>query len=311
MRTIHLDSLPGCQPYDNCRVMRVRQSMEGLRLLDFLHALHPPMPLSDWRAWIAAGKITLNGQPVDVNDRVRSGQRFLHNMPGTIEPEVATRIGVIHEDDSILVIDKPAPMPVHPSGRFNRNTLTELLRPHYPDDSLRIAHRLDANTTGVVLLCRTPEAAGRVQPQFEARRVRKQYIAKVHGWVAWDHHECHLRIGRAGQDGNAFNTQGARLIDESGQSAHTNFEVIRRTDDGNTLVRAIPITGRTNQIRVHLWALGHSIVGDPLYLSGQRLGQQQTLAPDQPAMCLHARSLRLIHPRTNVPMEFQRPAPFE
>ncbi|TWT92212.1 Ribosomal large subunit pseudouridine synthase A [Neorhodopirellula pilleata] len=299
--------------------------MDGLPLIEFLQRLHPPTPIQQWQSWIADGAITSDGVTLHPRARVRCGQRLIHTMPDTIEPEVARRIGIVHEDASILVVDKPAPMPVHPSGRFNLNTLTRLLESYYPNETLRIAHRLDANTTGIVLFCRTRRAAGLVQPQFESRKVRKEYVAQVHGMVPWDRHDCRLPIARATQvepssqvemvqqadrSIRSVDTQGARVPHEQGQSAQTQFRVLDRANE-HSRVQAIPITGRTNQIRVHLWSLGHPIVGDPLYLRDQRLGEQQTLAVDQPPMHLHARSLTIVHPDTNEPVTFRRPAAFE
>jgi len=325
IRTIDLPALPGCEPYENRRLMRVGQPMDGSTLIDFLQRLHPPTPTQQWRDWICDGAITADGIALHANDRVRTGQRIIHTMPDTVEPKVARRIGIIHEDASILVVDKPAPMPVHPSGRFNLNTLIRLLEPHYPNETLRIAHRLDANTTGIVLFCRTRRAAGLVQPQFEARKVCKEYFARVHGLVPWDRHDCQFRIARASQVGSSghiqspdqvngsepwIDTRGARVTDEHGQPAQTRFQVLDRSGRLSH-VRATPITGRTNQIRVHLWALGHPVVGDPLYLPEQRLGKQQTLAMDQPPMHLHARSLTVVHPDTGEPITFRCPAVFE
>ena len=313
--------------------MRVRQSHDGLRLIDFLHQLHPPIPVPQWRRWIENGEITRHHRvigPEQTRDAEQSvaaeqivdvGQTFYHRMPGTIEPTVASRIAIVHEDDSILVVDKPAPLPVHPSGRFNRNTLSELLRTHYQEPNLRIAHRLDANTTGLVLFCRTRAAAGFVQPQFERRAVTKEYVAIVQGIIPWDHYRCESPIGRAAELGDSRDTSGARIVHPDGRPAQTHFEVIeriaRRTGwsqepmQPRTLVRAIPITGRTNQIRVHLWSLGFPILGDPLYLQERKLGKQQTLAIGQPPMCLHARQLTITHPKTQESITFQQPAAFE
>jgi 23S rRNA pseudouridine1911/1915/1917 synthase len=310
-RTIRIDPLPGSEPYDNVRTMRVRQQHDGLTLIDFLHQLHPPTPPQHWLTWIAEAAITLDGHPVVTVQTVHAGECFNHRMPQTVEPDVACQIEMVHEDDAILVVNKPAPLPVHPSGRFNRNTLTEFLRPHYPEQRLRIAHRLDANTTGLVLLCRTHEAAGFVQPQFEQRTVAKAYVALVRGIIPWDRHRCESPIGPAAELDGLADTRGARIVHPDGQPAETHFEVIRRLANQTTLVKAVPITGRTNQIRVHLWSLGFPIQGDPLYQCDERLGKQQTLAVGQSPMCLHARQLTFTHPGTRQTVTFTQPASFE
>lgn len=317
VRVIRIDPLPGDTPYENRRTMRVKQSHDSMKLIDFLHHLHPPVPTDQWRLWIERGEITLSdsGAHSGIGDRVQAGQCFVHRMPGTTEPKVASQIGILYEDESILVVDKPAPLPVHPSGRFNRNTLVEFLRPSFPDQTLRISHRLDANTSGIVMFCKTQKAAGRVQSQFERRSVIKEYTAEVSGIIPWDDHQCELPIRRAAETPGRTDTRGARVADPDGQSAITRFRVIQRhvdgardispTKHGTTTVRAIPVTGRTNQIRVHLWALGFPIIGDPLYLPDRSLGHQQTLGVDDPLMRLRANRLTIIHPETQRPITFE------
>ena len=309
MKVISIDTLPGSAPYENYRVMRVKSQHAGLKLIDFLCQFHPPTKRSQWLVWINAGDILIDKRLVSPDDPVSAGERYIHKMQNVTEPDVANRIRITYEDDSLLVIDKPAPLPVHPSGRFNRNTLTELLKPFYPNQTLRIAHRIDANTTGIVVFCRTRQAASIVQPQFEKRTVIKEYIAKIDGKVDWQTHECNLPIGLATESFGANNTRGARVVDCNGLNAMTHFEVIQRHKDRTTLVRAVPLTGRTNQIRVHLWALGHPVIGDPLYLPSKRLGTQQTLGINQPPMCLHAAKITLNHPANNQRICFESSPP--
>ncbi len=287
--------------------MRVRQLYAGWSLIDFLGEFHPPTSRQNWLDWIARGEITLDGQVVDAEHRVSAGERYLHVMPGYVEPSVNAVVGILFEDDALLVVDKPAPLPVHPSGRFNRNTLSKLLAQIYPDETLRIAHRLDANTTGVVVFCRTAAAAAGVQSQFENRQVAKLYLARVQGHVPWHEYRCDLEIGDAKQFGKQ-GTAGARLTHASGQVAETLFRCRHRFHDGTSLLEVVPITGRTNQIRVHAAAIGFPIVGDAFYAktcaeTTQQTGRlTQTLGIDQPPMCLHAWRIGFEHPGTPSPM---------
>ena len=304
MKVLQFNPLPGSVPYDNIRVMRVREEFSGMRLIDFLLAYHPPTPLANWLEWLQRGDIELLAEPVSPDRIVSAGERYVQTMHDIVEPGVNANVTILYEDESLLVVDKPAPLPVHPSGRFNRNTLSKLLEPHYPGEKLRLAHRLDANTTGVVVFCRTSQAAARVQSQFDKREVTKVYIARVYGHVTWNEHCCDQPIGSSAVLTDARNTHGARITHPQGQSATTLFRVQARLDDNTSRVQAIPITGRTNQIRVHLWSLGFPIVGDPLYLPGQTLGTQQTLNLNQPPMCLHAARLTLLHPNTLQTVEF-------
>src|SRR6185503_19535585 len=105
-------------------------------------------------------------RPVPANDTVRSGERYLHKLEQIVEPKVNPRFQILHEDEALVVLNKPAPLPMHPSGRFNRNTLQYFLNALYYPQKPRPAHRLDANTTGLVLVTRTRHFAARLQPQF-------------------------------------------------------------------------------------------------------------------------------------------------
>ncbi|TWT54612.1 Ribosomal large subunit pseudouridine synthase A [Rubripirellula amarantea] len=306
MKTIVMDPLPGSAPYENERVMRVRQAHHGMAMLDFLQNLHPPISAERWKSWIDAGDIKLGAQAATFDQTVHAGETFVHTMHDVVEPEVAAKVEIIHEDDAIIVVDKPAPLPVHSSGRFHRNTLLNFLQSAYPGDSLRMAHRLDANTTGVVVVCRNQQSASLVQKQFEQRTVKKDYVARVHGHVPWEHQTCELPIGPSAQLAGHRNTRGSRITHPDGQPAKTLFKVLQRFNDGTTLVEAIPVTGRTNQIRVHLWSLGFAIVGDPLYLQHGQLGVHQTLRVSDPPMCLHAARLTLLHPNHGREMVFSR-----
>ena len=310
IRTIQLGELPGCQPYTNVRVMRVRQTHEGLSLIQFLTRNHPPVPTENWFQWIDSGEITFAGQHVTRDQLVSAGQKFEHAMPGTVEPKVARSIEVLLDAPTLLVVNKPAPMPVHPSGRFNRNTLVELLKSHFSGERFRVVHRLDSNTTGVIVLCRSRESAASVQSQFENRTVKKRYIARVIGHPSWQSHTCELPIGKAAEVSDMSETKGARVTHPLGQPAQTNFEVIKRFANGESLVHAIPVTGRTNQIRVHLWSLGFPVLGDPLYQINGQLGTHQTLSVDDAPMCLHAESLTIRHPSDQRLITFECQAPF-
>jgi UPF0176 protein len=294
---------PGCQPYDNRRLMHVRRTLAGLSVIDFLCAFHPPTPREQWLEWLVAGAITTHGRRVDAAEVVREGQQFEHTQRGVTEPAVSSAIRLLHEDEGLVVVDKPAPLPVHPCGRYNRNTLLSLLSEVYRPEKLRTAHRLDANTTGLVVLCRKFAAARVLQPMFAEQRVQKRYLLRVLGHPAADSVVCEAPISAAPTE------VGARVVVSDGLPARTVFRVLQRCDDGTALVEAEPTTGRTNQIRVHAWHVGWPIQGDPLYLPGQELGTQQTLSLEQPPLCLHAWRLQFEHPLTRKTVQFEAPEP--
>jgi UPF0176 protein len=296
--------LPGSTPYDNIRPLNISAKYDGKTLLDTLCGVFPQLPPAYWRERFAQNLMLDTGcNPVTAEHRVRAGEKYLHRWPATSEPDVNAAIRVLYEDDAIVVIDKPAPLPMHPSGRFNRNTLQSILNVAYHPQKLRPIHRLDANTTGIVVFARTRHFARLLQPQFAAGDVEKHYVARVQGQPPDEHFACDAPIG------NAATELGARAIDAEGSAARTEFRVLQRLADGTSLVAAQPITGRTNQIRVHLWHLGWPVVGDQAYLPNQQLGETQTLGVSDPPLCLHALRISFQHPLTNERVTFECPAP--
>lgn len=297
--------LPGSISYDNFRPLDVPATFDGHRVIDFLTGLLPHVPVEGWLE-ICHGDRFLNSlrEPVGIDHRVRAGERYFHLQTATREPDVNARIRIIHEDEAIVVLHKPAPIPMHPSGRFNRNTVQSILRTVYHPQSPRPGHRLDASTSGLAVFARTRHFAGKLQPQFERGDVAKRYLARVHGHPALDRFDCSAPISAmAGQ-------LGSRGIDhENGLASHTDFQVVTRFDDGTSLVEATPATGRTNQIRLHLWELGHPIVGDDLYRQDRKI---ETSLPDEDRVSdLHllAREIAFRHPITNQRVTFQAELP--
>ncbi len=296
--------LPGSEPYDNYRPISISAKYDGCRMLDMLCAVFPHLAREYWEERFASGLIVDDARRPAAADRVvRSGERYLNRMPAMSEPAVNADIRVLYEDAAIVVIGKPAPLALHPSGRFNRNTLQSILNAVYHPQKLRPVHRLDANTTGVVVLARTREFARQLQSQFAAGGVEKRYVARIQGVPAADEFACDAPIGEATTD------LGARAIDEEGQAALTTFRVLRRLEDGTSLVEATPVTGRTNQIRVHLWHLGWPIVGEQAYLPAGRLGETQTHEVEDAPLCLHAREIAFTHPLSGERVRFECAAP--
>ena len=297
--------LPGSQPYDNFRPISVPAHAEGLPVLDFLGKVFGHTPQKEWRDICERGLLLdREKKPVSLSHRVRAGERLWHKLPATVEPEVNADIRILHEDEALIVLNKPAPLPMHPCGRFNRNSLQHILARVYAPQKPRPAHRLDANTTGLVLLCRTQAFAARLQPQFARGEVEKVYLTRAQGLPPQDVFECNAPIGSEPVEA------GARKIDcEKGQEARTLFRVLRREAGGAALLEARPLTGRTNQIRIHLWQMGWPVCGDPVYLPGSQRGSTQTLGLHDPPLCLHASRVAFSHPLTGARVEFSAPPP--
>ena len=295
------DPLPGSEPYENRRPIKVTGNFHQHRLLDFLEALKTIHSREDWLQICDVGRLLLEGRALNPDDIMNAGQIVTLVSPMTTEPDVNAAIKILHEDDAIVVLNKPAPLPMHPSGRFNRNTLQYFLDQVYHPLHVRPAHRLDANTSGIVLCAKSRAIARKLQPQFQTGEVAKTYLAKVQGQPRQDHFTCAAPISRYSTD------IGARVIDPSGYPARTEFEVMERNDDETALLRIRTLTGRTNQIRVHLWHLSMPVCGDPLYLTGRKTGAQQTLTLHDEPMCLHATALEFLHPVTRRTMRFETP----
>jgi len=297
--------LPGSQPYDNFRPLNVPEYCDGLTVREFLTTILPHLPGADWESLCARGLLVNDArEPVKASQSVRVGERYLRKQPDIVEPDVNADIKILHEDEALIVLHKPAPLPMHAGGRFNRNSLEYILHQVYHPQKPRAAHRLDANTSGVVLVTRTRHFAARLQPQFARGEVEKIYLVRVLGSPAKENFACDAPI--SADPGEV----GMRVVDsETGLPARTEFRVRARFADGTTLLEARPLTGRTNQIRVHLWQFGLPVCGDPVYLPEQKLGETQTLGLNDPPLCLHAWRIAFAHPLHGQRVEFTAPAP--
>ena len=307
--------LPGSRLTENERPFNIPAAYDGQPLIECLCGILGHISREEWMQTCAAGRLLkrivpegLEGPapiPVAADQIVRGGDRYLHVHRAVREPDVNADIRILHEDEAVIVVHKPAPLPMHPCGRFNRNTLTAILAEVYHPYNPRPVHRLDANTSGIVLFARTRHFAQKLQSQFERGQVEKRYLARVHGHPALDEFRSDAPISAE------VGELGSYRVDwEHGKPASTEFRVLERRPDGTALLEVTPRTGRTNQIRIHLWDLGHSIVDDPTYLCGQILGDTQTVSLDAPPLNLLAYQLTFTHPLSQAPVTFeaQRPA---
>ncbi len=297
--------LPGSCAADQFKPINVPRDCDGGTLLQALCSVVRQVPEAVWEAQCAMGLVLdADKHPVALSRRVRAGERYLHKFAAVIEPAVNADIRILHEDESLIVINKPAPLPMHAGGRFYRNTLQFILSEAYRPQKPRPAHRLDGNTTGLVLVTRTRTHASRLQPQFARGDVTKVYLARVQGHPPQDAFLCDAPISTdAGK-------LGSRCVDwDGGLAARTEFRVLERCADGTSLLEVRPSSGRTNQIRVHLWHLGWPVCGDPAYREGRTLGGTQTLDPQDAPLQLHAWQLRFRHPQTWALMDFTAPPP--
>ena len=195
------------------------------------------------------------------SERVKAGEVVILVRPSFEEPNTPVDFDILHEDEAILALDKPAGLPVHPSASYHKNTLTYLLRQRYGDDPPQIAHRLDRETSGLLLCGRNLDAERSLKMDFENRRVSKRYVAIVRGVMPDEAGRIELPMDRA--------KEGLHILMEvtpegEGSPCSTRYRVLARRHDA-TLVALAPESGRQHQLRVHLAALGFPIIGDKLY----------------------------------------------
>ncbi|KPQ06281.1 MAG: tRNA pseudouridine32 synthase / 23S rRNA pseudouridine746 synthase RluA [Rhodobacteraceae bacterium HLUCCA12] len=202
---------------------------------------------------------------------------------------------ILHADDDIVVADKPAGLLSVPGrGPERADCLIARLRDVFP--SVLLVHRLDQDTSGVIVFALTPQAQAHLGRQFENRRTQKRYVALVSGHPKAEQGRVDLPLVV-----DWPNRPRQKVCHETGRPAQTDWRLMRR-EGANARLRLVPITGRSHQLRVHMQAIGHPILGDTLYATGA--------AADWPRLMLHAAELRLTHPATGETRTFRAPVPF-
>lgn len=280
--------------------------LAGLRLDQALARLYPEHSRSRLQSWLKEGRIRVDGASPDSKHKVHGGE-LLAVDAAPLPDEVACAaepipLSVVFEDDTILVLDKPAGLVVHPgSGNWSGTLLNALLH-HVPAlagvPRAGIVHRLDKDTSGLMVVAKTLEAQTDLIRQLQARTVKRHYFALVHGEVAG--------AGEVDAPIDRHPVQRTRMaVVPSGRPALTRYLVRERLGVA-TLVECRLQTGRTHQIRVHMAHIGHPLVGDPVY--GLRRSKDVRLEAF-PRQALHAFRLGLVHPATGADMAWWVPLP--
>jgi len=297
---------------------------DGTPLLTFLGARFPYFATDGWRERLARGRLLVNGTPTEPGHRLRAGELLEYLDADLPEPPVSTAYECLFRDEWLMVINKPATLPCHPGGRYHRQTLVSLLRREDPRlANPLLVNRLDRETSGLVLVALTREAAKRLQRQFMRREVKKRYSvlvegrfpaqARAEGWIVPDPASVVRKRRQFLPDTPDAPTAGH----PDGERAVTGFR-LRRTDGEISEIEAWPETGRLHQIRATLHALGCPVVGDKLYGPDPacflRFCDNTLSADDRRRLrmerqALHAEWLQFRHPADGHLVEFAAPLP--
>ena len=298
--------------------LKVGNSVRERRIDKYLHRRFSNFSRVMLQEIIKAGGVKVNGKPVKPSFQINPGdivELTLPELPSKDIPAEDIPLNIIYEDSDIIVLNKPPNMIVHPARGNTYGTLVNALVFH--SDKLSsglgefrpgIVHRLDKNTTGVMVVAKNDIAQWKIAKQFEQRKTKKSYLAIVHGTPDLTADRINAPLGVHPKVREKY------AIRETGKEAITFYKVIE-SFRGFSLLELNPKTGRTHQIRVHLSSIKHPIVGDDMY--GGKLVYPWQLADEEPAVqapvisrvALHAWTLEFIHPTTKKPVKFEAPLP--
>ena len=288
----------------------VENECHGWRLDRFLQKKIPRLSRARLQR-VIRGECWVNGRSAKPSSAVAPGQVVTFRRPAPVEPDAPRELPILQSDDYFYAFDKPAGIAMHPTAKFHYSTVTSVLREKFPGEALQITHRLDLETSGVLLIARTREAAVLMKRAFAKRKVHKKYLAVVHGNLAGEG-VVDRPLGPAGRL-----VRVAMAVREGGLPSRTRWRALA-SHDRYTLVECWPETGRQHQIRVHLDSLGHPIVGDKLYPDEQIFADYQDHGWEAvasrlplPRHALHAASIVFPHPTTGEPVEVESPLPPE
>ena len=288
--------------------VNVPAGVDQVRLDQFLSTLEEPEISRSYASkLIKDDRIQLNGKSCKASSRVKEGDELLIDMPEPVSLDVVAEdipLDIVYEDEDFLIVNKPKGMVVHPAAGHYQGTLVNAVMNHCGQELSTIngvmrpgiVHRIDKNTTGLLVVCKNDKAHKSLAEQLKEHSITRKYVAIVCGNIKEDSGTVDAPLGRSRKDRKK---QAIDMVD--GRDAVTHFRVLERFSD-YTLVECILETGRTHQIRVHMASIGHPVLGDDVYgpkkcpftLEGQ---------------CLHAKVLGFIHPSTGEYVEFDSEYP--
>ncbi|MBI3554337.1 MAG: RluA family pseudouridine synthase [Elusimicrobia bacterium] len=290
----------------------VQKDSAGLRVDQYLAKRLARYSRVQIQRLIEDGQVLIRDKVAKASLRVRAGETVVIKYPKVVEEECRfPSLPVLYEDQDLLAVDKPGGVLSHPTDKIVENAATTILKRQFPGVPLFLAHRLDRETSGILLFAKNARSARALGRQFLRHEVRKTYQAIVRGSVAWLHKTVDAPMGREGLGIFVRQKAGA------GQAAVTEFTRLR-AGESRSLVEARPKTGRLHQIRVHLAMIGHPIVGDKLYTGDGEMYMKTVagqLTPEDivqlgaERQLLHAGKMRLKQPTTGEVVEIEAVVP--
>ena len=292
----------------------IPSELHGLRLDQVAAQLFPQYSRARLQSWIKKGELSVDGKVLRPKDKVSAGASLL--LCAELEQEIPWQaqdiaLDIIHEDDSMLVLNKPSGLVVHPAAGHADGTLVNALLAHAPELSQLprggIVHRLDKDTSGIMVVARTLQAHNDLVAQLQARSVSRQYCAVVIGTLTGG------GTVDAPMDRHPRQRKKMAVVIHGGKSAVTHYRIARRFGH-HTQIDVSLETGRTHQIRVHMAHRHHPLIGDPVYGGRPRIPKGASAALVEalrgfPRQALHAQVLGLCHPVTGQELTFSCPLP--
>lgn len=280
----------------------------GLRIDKYLSTVNEQLSRSYIQKLLKSGLVLVDGKPVKASYQVDEGDVISLDIPEAVEPEIEPEnidLDILYEDQDVILVNKPKGMVVHPAAGHYSHTLVNGLMHHCKDQLSGIngvmrpgiVHRIDMDTTGVIIACKNDMAHNSIAAQLKEHSITRRYQAIVHGVLKDDAGTVEGPIGRHPTDRKKMS-----INYNNGKSAVTHYKVLKRFRQ-YTHVECRLETGRTHQIRVHMASIGHPLLGDLVY------GPGKCPVPGLQGQTLHAGVLGFIHPRTGEYMEFTAPLP--
>ncbi len=288
--------------------LTVEDIYDGYRLDKYLSEVIPDLSRSYLSKIIKGGEVLIGEKPAKASSKVQEGDRVSLQVPEATVPEILPEdipLSIVYEDEDVILVNKPKDMVVHPAPGHYTGTLVNALMFHCKDSLSGIngvmrpgiVHRIDKDTTGILIVCKNDKAHESLSEQLKVHSITRAYRAIVFGNIKEDEGTIHAPLGR-----HPVDRKKMAIVQSGGKVAITHYKVLERFGGQYTYVECRLETGRTHQIRVHMTSIGHPLLGDEVY------GTQK--APFKlEGQTLHAYEFGFVHPATGEYMDFTAPLP--